>query len=393
MNPLNSPMKCFFIALCLLLSACTGTQEVGVARLIVMASGGDTNSLSLAQDQFFSDRNAINRFEFLKELSLPASPIAYDVSDRNANRDTLVIVSQNESDTFLSFVQLNNINPEAPDAFSFSRDTLSLASLLAEGDSRVFAPVRLQVSQSARYVAITNELGTQNAIDVIDLEATGGPELLERFSDRIVTTNLYLDQREQNNRLFFFTEEASGAVLKYFNLPNLNAISTEFTLPNSQSNLPRDLSLINGQLVALQETSFTVISDPLGEPTAGAAVNTVSTALRITPSNSETLPNLLILSATELGAHRSSTSEAETLPLSVLAGTIEPLGGFAYFLSNGSNPIRLFDVQTFNGNNDTTVDRLVQSYAVIDPTTEEAITIEDAVFVTWAISNPPAMLP
>jgi len=386
-------MKCFFIALCLLLNACTGTQEVGVARLIVMASGGDTNSLRLAQDQFFSDRSAANRFEFLKELNLPASPIAYDLSDRNGTRETLVIVSQNETDTFLSFVQLNDINPEAPDAFSFSRDSLSLASLLAEDDSRVFAPVRLQVSQSGRYLAMTNELGTQNAIDVIDLEATGGPELLERFSDRIVTSNLYLDQREQSNRLFFFTEEASGAVLKYFNLPNLNAISTEFTLPNSQSNLPKDLSLINGQLIALQENSFTIISDPLGEPSAEAAISTVSTALSITPSNSETLPNLLILSATELGAHRSSMSELETVSLSVLAGTIEPLGGFAYFLSNGSNPIRLFDVQTFNGNNDTAVDRLVQSYPIIDSVSEEAINIENAVFITWAISNPPAVLP
>jgi hypothetical protein len=153
------------------------------------------------------------------------------------------------------------------------------------------------------------------------------------------------------------------------------------------------LSLINGQLIALQENSFTAINDPLGEPTAEVAISTLSTALSITPSNSETLPDLLILSATELGAHRSSLSELETVSLSVLAGTIEPLGGFAYFLTNGSNPIRLFDVQTFNGNNDTAVDRLVQSYPIIDSVSEEAINIEDAVFITWAISNPPAVLP
>lgn len=377
------------------LSACTGTQEVGVARLIVIASGGEEPKLSLVQDVFFSDRNATNRFQFLKTLSLPANPISYDIVDRLGERKTLVLISQNDTDTFLSLVNLSAINPAAPSAFDFvSFKTLALSGLVAEGESRPFKPIKLQVSKTGRYVAISHSLELSNAIDVLDLEASGGPRLLERFSDRILSQNLFLDQAEASAQLFFFVEQASGAVLTYFNLPNLNPNTTAFTLPDSRVKPPLDLQTLNRQLVALQRDSFTPIANPTATPSAGSSLATLPDALRFIPTNSADMAAVVLLSASELGAHRNSSSELQKTAFSAIDGSIEPFGGFAYFITNGTSPIRLFDVQTFMGNPDTELSRLVQSYAIGNPADDSTpIAINDAVFITWAIAKPSLVTP
>ncbi|MCA9837932.1 MAG: hypothetical protein KC422_13525 [Trueperaceae bacterium] len=383
-----------FIFLAIIATACTGTKEVGVPRLIVVGSGGETSQLTLIQDVFFSDSTATNRFQFLKTLDLPAPPIASDVVDRELERSTLVIVSQNDTDTYLSFVNLAGINPEAPSEFKLSSSNLALSSLLAEGEVRPFAPVKLQVSKNGRYVALSNELATTSAIDIIDLRASGGPALLERFSDRILTSNFYLEQQESSSQLFFFIEQASGAVLSYFNLPSLSLNRTGFTLPNSRSDAPLDLQSINNQLLALQNDSFTPINSPTGTPTAGTPVSTLSDALFFIPTNADTLATILVLSSDELGAHRNLNSAVESTAFTATNGSIEPLGGFAYFVTDGASPIKLFDVQTYQNNPDTEVSRLVQSYTVANPADETTpISLTDTVFITWAISEPPLALP
>ncbi len=382
------------VALLFSLSACTGTKEIGVPRLIIIGSGGDEPKLSLVQDVFFSDSAATSRFQFLKTLALPAPPLSYDVVDRTLERPTLVIVSQNDTDTFLSFVNLSGINPESPAEFKLKSANLALSSLLAKGETRPFAPVKLQVSKNGRYIALSSELGTTNALDIIDLEASGGPKLLSRFSDRILPGSLYLEQAESSSRLFFFIEQASGSVLSYFSLPSLSLNSTSFTLPNSRSDAPLDLQSISGQLLALQAKSFTSIVSPTGTPSADITTATVTDALRFIPTNSADLATVLVLTADELGAHRSLTGTLESTSFTAKDGSIEPLGGFAYFITDGSSPLKLFDVQTFQNNLDADLNRLIQSYSISNPADETApITVTDSVFITWAISEPPLILP
>lgn len=386
--------KLFGLALILLsLSACTGTKEVGVPRLLIIGSGGDEPKLSLIQDVFFSDSTASSRFQFLKSLALPAAPIAYDVVDRALERPTLIVISQNDTDTFLSFVNLAGINPDAPDAFRLSSN-LALSSLLAEDEDRPFAPVKLQVSKNGRYLAISNELDTINALDIIDLEASTGPSLLRRFSDRILAKSLFLEQAESSSRLFFFIEQASGAVLSYFNLPSLSLNNSSFTLPNSRSDAPIDLQGFGNQLVSLQSNSFTPINTPTGSPSAGTTLSTVEDALRFIPGNSSNGTAVLILTEDELGAHRSLTSELQRTSFSAKDGSIEPVGGFAYFISDGSSPLKLFDVQTFQNNLDADINRLIQNYSITDPNNETTpLSLSDTVFISWAISEPPLILP
>ena len=395
----NKALKLLLITILLILNACTGTQEIGVPRLVILATGGDSNTLTLTQDVFFSDRNESKRFQFLKDLTLPASPIAYDVIDRNAQRETLITISQNDTenaDTFINLINLANINPDAPDNFDFiNQQSINLSSLVNDTETRTFAPTRLQVSQDGRYIAFSNTFTTQNnAIDIIDLEATNGPELLERFTGRILSNTLVLDQNNTSNRLFFFSQEASGAVLNYFNLPNLTPISTNFTLPNSTTDLPLDMQLITDQLVTLQSNSFTPISNPTGTPTAGETITTLSNATQLTPTNANFISNVLNLSNNEFGAHRTITSELSSTSLSAINGSIEPSGGFAYYLANGSNPIRLFDLQTFNGNTETEAQNQLRSYPIYQSLdNNDTLNITDAAFITWAISKPPAALP
>ena len=157
----------FIASILFFLVACTGTQEIGVPRLLILGHG--ENSLTLVQDLFFADRT-VERFQFSKELTLPGKPLAYDIVDRRGSRETLVVLSQSEADSFITFYNLEAINPDAPDAFAESKEAIALSSLENLGELEL-APTQLQVDETGRYLAIMHSFDdpTRNdAFDIID---------------------------------------------------------------------------------------------------------------------------------------------------------------------------------------------------------------------------------
>ena len=112
------------------LVACTGTTESGVPILLVVGyqedvADGAEGQVGLIEDTFDVAGTA-REISFVEGSSrpLPARPIAYDLTERDNSRDTLVVLSRNDgvanvndSAAFLNFFNLTGVDADNPAAF------------------------------------------------------------------------------------------------------------------------------------------------------------------------------------------------------------------------------------------------------------------------------------
>jgi hypothetical protein len=364
-----------FLALSLLV-ACTGTDEIGVSTLLVIAygDGGSADKLALVEDTFFLNLEGSRgegRFRFLPGSEQPLvepsitgvvpKVIAYDVLDRNGDRSELVVLSRDETTepdrSFISFYNLANINPDAPADFAFTDKGTIEITALENPDALTFFPTRVQVSSDGRYVAILNDFASVAATDSIDvIDTSGVPSFVKHLDDSIVSTTFYLEQSSARDRLFFLKQQASGSELAFLDLADLaERDNLEITIPESQSssNQVVDMNQVLDQLLVLQPSQFTPIAISGSTPQLGEKITGLSSSRKLIPNNSSTLENVLTLSSSNLSVLRSVNVPEDVVfdstTINATDGSVEPAGGFVYFLAtSGDRPLTVFDIQQYN---------------------------------------------
>jgi len=149
-----------------IIAACTGTKEQGTSTLLFVAYK-DTGSykVALIEDRFFKDGASGKRLQFLKDLSLPAKAIDYDIKDRFGDRSEMVVLSGNDGKYYLSFFNLK-INP---DKLSDFHKTSADVEISKYSNNLELEASKIQVSKDAKYISIMNDFALQSADDSIDI--------------------------------------------------------------------------------------------------------------------------------------------------------------------------------------------------------------------------------
>jgi len=376
--------KILILIILISLSACTGTKEEGTASLLFVAYQGPTNAeIALLEDKFFVDGASGQRLQFLKKLNLPAPAISYDVIDRLGNRAELVILTGGNNEYFISFCNIK-VSPDKPDDFKLSSQNIQINNLAADLE---FAPNKIQVSKNGRYLAIMNSFASNSkddAIDIIDISDRTNAKLLKRLDNAIISTALFMPQNNRA-RLYYLTKSVT-AVLNYIDIPSLQNTETEIKIPNSQSieNEVKDMSQIAQDLVVLQNKQLSPIINFDSNPGLGDSISTSSSSNKLIPNNSFNLSNIIILAENKLTVHKDiRDSNPKDMNISLKDGSVEPFGGFVYFVNSNSNrPISIFDLRRFNGDSNSEISDNIRAFNIYDGNNIK--TLPEAVFVTWA---------
>ncbi len=428
-------MKRLFTSLLFALVACTGTTESGVPILLVVGyqenvADGAEGQVGLIEDTFDVAGTA-REISFVEGSSrpLPARPIAYDLTDRDNSRDTLVVLSRNDgaanvndSAAFLNFFNLTGVDADNPAAFEqtdpgqleLSADALDTTEPDLPLDLN-FCPVDVQVSEGGRYAALLHDgepcgIRGFGALDIIDLEPVGSNEpakLLGRFSSQIVPVSFYLRQERVgvgDNRLYFFQNDPVGVQVTELLLPDENDNNPEIDPILGGDNLTEvadvaddtqeveDLGLVlDGAdenatapvLVTLFDESFVPLRnyDTDAAVIIGNRVDTIEDSRKVLTDDFLTTDSVFILSDDEFTVHENVGEAAEEAASIVAADAVyEPRNNFVYFVSDET--VSLFDPQDFQFEEDDEVD--TRPFDVDE--------LSDPVFVTWiqAVSDVPA---
>ncbi len=376
--------KLLALILIILLTSCTGTKEAGTATLLFVAYQGSKKAeVALFEDRFFIDGASGQRLQFLKKLNLPGPAISYDVIDRLGNRSELVILTKTNNRYFISFYNIK-VNPNNLSDFKLIGRDIRIDSL----DSKLeFAPDKIQISKDGRYLAIMNSFDSNSkddAIDIIDISDRTKAKLLKRLDSSIISEALFMPQNSQA-RLYYLTESVS-AILNYIDIPSLKNTKTEIKIPNSQSleNEIKDMGQVAQDLIVLQDKQISPINSFEASPSLGDKINTGSNSSKLIPNNSFNLSNIIILNKNKLTIHRDITdSSPKDMNVSLIDGSVEPFGGFVYFINNNQNrPITIFDLQRFNGDSASEISNNIASFSVYNGNDRKALA--KPVFVTWA---------
>ena len=407
-------MKRLLLLTLLVLTACTGTTEQGTPIFLVVgyqadAADGAEGKVGLIEDTFGVSGASEDRLSFVTSRDLPAAPVAYDLTDRDNLRDTLVVLSRNDgsanvadSTAFLSFFNIGGVDPADPANFTLTRD-LPLSTLDAEPGlplNTEFCPIDVQVSSDGRYAALLHE-GTPcgapefQAVDVIDTEASP-PALLERFDIQIEPASLYLAQVPiENDRLYFFQDDPAGVQLTEVTLPDENANNPDIdTAPGGDveevidiadnNEEVEDLGVVRAPtdanpdrlaLVALFDESFVpIVNYAEGTPDDGTREETIDESRKLITDDFLTTEVIFVLGEDEFTVHQNiGAAEEEGVSISAADAVYEPRNRFVFFVSD--QLIRIFDPTdfTFGEDNDIDIDSL--------PTITE---LTNPVFITWA---------
>lgn len=386
------------LALTALLGACTGTRSTRAPTLLLVGySEGGAGRLGVVEDTFLTDEAVANRFLFLSSTPLPATPVAYDVSDRDGARDELFVLSRagTSAEAYLSIFGIANLTPSAEGSQPSASLELSYADLrLPEGlDAIDICPTRLQVSGDGRYVAVMHDLSLcqsgnlNDALDIVDLSASP-PAIVQRFENTsVVPDALYLYQGG-SDQVFYFREEAGGMRLRTLRLSTMTEESTDAIVVNARKGdgtTVRDLSRVGGELIALQANRFTPIADFADAPEALEPVTTSSSSRKLVPTNSSSPTAVMVLGSDSFTIHSdSSDASPDSATLTgVVDGSLEPVGGFVYFVTSGSNNLPIFDLREYDPASSNLDSNLGTRFGLPQ--------ITAPAFVTWAQSVlPPA---
>jgi hypothetical protein len=387
----------------LILTGCTGTQTVRAPTLLIVGFGeAGSGAVALVQDTYLTDQaTSTSRFLFVPGSQRPlpqgSAPVAYDIAGRLGSRDTLAVLSRTQTNdasganAFISLYDVSAIDPsQVAETFtlisSFDLSTTDPDNLYS------FCPTNIQIDDSARYVAILNDQSVcnrsaQDSLMIIDLEAAGGPRIVQVREASVIGTAFYLYQTSaDNDRLFYFTNEAAGPELRAFTLApgNISASDPGVVLRNFAAQAPIDLTRVGSRLIALFASQFVPIANAFsGETTVETAVSTTSNSRRLIPLNSPDAQAVMILSPTQFTIHtltQNTFSAAASASISAVDGSLEPLDGFVYLTTTGINNFALFDFREYDPATDTVAGNLSQSSLLAVPE------ISNPVFVSWVRS-------
>jgi len=359
-----------------LLSGCTGTSEDPLEVLFVVAYGTTAAEAGIAIVEDVAAAGGTDDFIIVENSRrpLPAPPLDYDIVDRLNQRSELVVLSRVLDTTNnlanVLFFNIEELSTADPSTFQESRprlvidlDTLAIDSDVSPAPSS-FCPVALEVDSEGRYVALLNDQSQcastdPDAIDLIDLEASGGPTIVAHIQDPIITTAFFLEQDESRggdqDRLYYFEEVAGEPELQRLDIPDNGdepePISLDITIESRAGDEIVDFGGVFEDYLVVREDSFIVIPNQggaLSQPDESDAIDTGNNSQRAVFDDFRRTQTLLILSDNRLTVHQSLLDEEEDdIFLQAAIGVIDPLNEFAYLFSAGQ--VSRFDLFTYDG--------------------------------------------
>ncbi len=386
-KPLSRLAAPLLASLAVMLASCTGTFEERPPTLLVVGFGAEgSGEVGLIDTRLFDagvppEERVISARRALVDGS---QPLAFDVVGRAGDRRELVVLSRRGETYYLSFFNLLNIDPDAPDDFAENAAKRVELSALASPEGPL-CPRALQISRTGRYAALLNDdqragCAGSPALSIVDLEQ----QTVTNVSvpgQPIFRTAFYLAQ--ESDTLYFLSEPAADAVLRRLEVSAPSSSSEVLTipLPSGQREV-RDMAPVQGALVVLRNSSFVAVRDferdaTLDDVDLEGGRSTLSNAQRLIGDDFRLLPNVLILSGNEFAAHEAIGSainpiRERALVANAVGGTVD-FNQFAFLLS--PQLIYAFDPLThpFDGNTAPRLERF--------PFNE----LQNPAFITWAL--------
>jgi hypothetical protein len=429
MTPIRTVFGCSLALLVLALSACTGSSETPTPVLLVVgfqreADDSLTNHIGLIRDSL--DQSS-TRFDFLTASvrDLPQPPRAYDLTNREDARNTVVVLSRAQDpdletdvfESYLSFFSLSRIDADNPVRFSRTRDDFNFHSEALEivpnnfpnPDAPVFCPSKVQVTQDGTYAAVLNVPSlcgagaAQNFIDVFDLRVNG--RLLQRLPN-VASGGLYMSQGSGADILYYASDTPNSLTLSAATMPRPSQTFEEDDRLSIRTNVASvDRAVRQGQFVDMG-LSGTAGSDKLallfGQAFAyvsgytaegGQAEGPVETDdndnARLIRDDKRRTSATLVLSTPRGGRFSyfplSFSTGDDNDPLSgevqdnvtAVDAVINADVGLVYFVSTGR--VSLFDLSSYVTGDDLSTTPFEEGL--------EALTLPN--FVTWVQAAPP----
>ncbi|MDZ7704307.1 MAG: hypothetical protein U5L04_07495 [Trueperaceae bacterium] len=360
----------------LLFASCTGTESPLTPTVLAIGFG---DRIGLIETTLLESDVPVDERVFFVERTLPDDfdeLVAFDLTGRDNDRDRLAVLSRpsgNPNLSAVSFYDTSNLDTTDPRSFQEDVDRrvlLTFAALDVDPDldivSEQFCPAALQVSRTGRYLAVLSRSGLPgcddlplDTIDIIDLVNLNNPTplLIARIDDPIITSVLYLQQRD--DLLYYFREVAGGAQLRELDLDPDGLVDRDLVTVDTTDIV--DAGPVTDTLVVLEPDAFTPILDFVANPLLGDRVETSSSSLRLVSDDFASERGVYVVGANTLTVHLNILDEEEDdLQLNSRAGVsnevYESLNRFIYFVSN--NRIDKFDALSYTGEELTSRDLL-----------------------------------
>lgn len=426
-----SRVRVWVSLLSLLLSACTGSQEPLNPVLLLtgfqrpVAGSAPTNHVGIIQDSL--DSGDSERLTFLPESvrELPAPSVAYDVTNRENARNTLVVLSRGGNNAagapgYLSFFTTSGLRSDDISGFKLSRELVinDISGLdiiprnFPNRDAPFYCPSKIQVTQGGNYAAVLNVPRlcgagvAQNFIDILDLDVTGTGRLLQRISG-VAEGGIYMSQGSAEDILYYAVEGPRSLIFNAATMPRPGqafgpddtlSLRPDFATVTRQLSQGTFIDLgVSGQpgsdrLVVLFEQGIAYVSGYTGEGTEAEPVTTLENDnAQVIRDDLRRTDATLVLARPESDrfsyfSPTSSTDEddnpvidEERDDVDADAAVTEMNSGYVYFVASGR--VSLFDLESY----DTGESLRTQAFPV------EGLTAPN--FVTWAQALPPLAAP
>ena len=421
-----------YILMFCLLSACTGTEESQPITLLIIGFEDKVGLLDtcllvdLINDSCASkslgtvDNPRPLLPESERDLPEDSEAISFDISDRNNERDELVVLSvkgeNSERVAYLSFFNLTNIDPTPSEAklidsrtFPFCSDgrsscfiTLELNSSDINIDEDIspteFCPTEIQISEEGRYISFFNnqtDCGTSlvNSINIIDLNEN--PPLLIKHIElgESIPEGFYIDQID--DKLYYLQESAGNLKLFSLSLDGdgddiKDRDEEEVTSFDDNDETVVDMrSIGNGdELVVLNEEDFILISNFRNKAQVSAS-SPISTSFNtnelVIHDDFFITQHFYLLSNTDFVPYNTPSAgedpESANISSTTVSGTFESINTFIYLIANqGSDKLTIskFDALTYDFQD---IPRL-SFFSINSPSNTTDATLE-AKFISW----------
>lgn len=343
-----------------ILAACTGTSEPRPPTLLLVGiEAAGTPRLLLVEDVTATAPPGSPRLTAVpsgaRDLLAPA--VALDFENRAADREAVWVLTREivdggggpEVSAYLQRFAVHEIDPASPSAFA--EDVPARITLTLPGGGGVLdglsltspatCPTAVQVSRDGSLAAVLDDpsvcgLSDHSELWLIDTTGSAGSPRALEDNNQLVAAGIYLDQRPDEERLYFLIEAISNTHVYVDDLDGTPSYHL------AQAVLPRrgiDLLEVKGSgdaLIALTATEL--VSVDLAQPSLAAVVSgTLSTgAARVEADPWGVAPDVIVLGSSRTGVHESLTdADPDTTGFTAVAATIDPVIYFAYGVSEG----------------------------------------------------------
>lgn len=358
-----------------LLAGCTGTSEPRPPTLLIVGiEDAGAPRLLLVEDVTATAPPGSPRLTVVpggaRDLMAPA--VALDFENRATGREAAWVLTRAVVDggggpevtAYLQRFAVHEIDPEATAAFA--EDVGARLALTLPGGGGVLdglsltspatCPTALQVSRDGSIAAVLDEpaacgLSDHSELWLIDTSGSEPPRALED-NNQLVAAGVYLDQRPDEQRLYFLIEAISNTHVYVDDLDG----SPSYRL--AQAVLPRrgiDLLEAKGSgdaLIALTATEL--VSIDLAQPALPAVVSRSLTtgAASVVADPWGVAPDVIVLGSSRTAVHEDlADADPDTTPFTAVAAAIDPVIYFAYGVAQGR--VLIVDLLTGGGSGET----------------------------------------